>query len=177
MIFRDTRLKGVFEVDLERIEDERGFFARSYCKREFNEHSIDLEIAQSSISFNRRKGTLRGIHFQAAPLEEKKLVSCARGAIYDVIIDLRPNSSTYTQWIATELTALNDRSVYIPEGCAHGFQTLEDNALVTYHISAFYVPRLARGVRWDDPAFSVKWPYEPPPVISEKDASYVDFLK
>jgi len=103
MIFRDTRLKGVFEIDLERIEDERGFFARSYCKREFNEHSIDLEIAQSSISFNRRKGTLRGIHFQAAPLEEKKLVSCVRGAIYDVIIVLRSNSTTYTQWSATEL--------------------------------------------------------------------------
>jgi dTDP-4-dehydrorhamnose 3,5-epimerase len=177
MIFRETQLEGAFEIDLERMEDERGFFARSYCKREFNEHGIDLEIAQSSISFNHRQGTLRGMHYQAAPHEEKKLVSCVRGAIYDVIIDLRPNSSTYTQWIVAELTALNYRSVYVPEGCAHGFQTLDDDTIVSYHMSAFYTPRLARGVRWDDPAFSVTWPYEPPAVISEKDASYADFLR
>ena len=174
MVFIETKLKGSFIIELERLEDERGFFARSFCQREFEEHGLNPRIVQCNISFNKKKGTLRGMHYQIAPYEESKLVSCIRGAIYDVIIDLRPNSSTYCQWFAVELIAENYKMLYVPEGFAHGFQTLEDKTVVFYQMSEFYHPECARGVRWDDPVFGIKWPVEQL-VISPKDESFEPF--
>lgn len=161
-------------VELERLEDQRGFFARSFCAREFEAHGLDPYIAQCNVSHNVRKGTLRGMHYQAAPAAETKLVRCTRGAIYDVIIDLRPDSHSYCQWQSFELTAANGRAVYIPEGFAHGFQTLEDDSDVLYQMSEYYAPDHARGVLWDDLAFKIKWPVDGP-ILSEKDRSYEDF--
>jgi dTDP-4-dehydrorhamnose 3,5-epimerase len=175
MIFRETNLKGVYVIELELLEDERGFFARSFCKEEFKEHDLNFCIVQCSLSYNKKRGTLRGMHYQVAPYEETKLVSCIRGAIYDVIIDLRANSSTYCQWFAAELTAENHKMLYVPEGFAHGFQTLADNTTVLYQMSEFYHPECARGVRWDDTAFGVKWPIKNY-VISAKDRQFPDFI-
>ena len=158
MIFQETKLAGVFEVDLELRTDERGFFARSWCRREFEEHGLNPSLAQCSVSFNKRKGTLRGMHFQAAPSPEVKLVRCTMGAIYDVVIDLRPQSPTFKKWIGIVLTPQNRHMIYVPEGCAHGFMTLQDESEIFYQISEFFAPELARGVRWDDPAFGVSWP-------------------
>ncbi len=151
MRFQSTTLPGVFILELELRADERGFFARTWCQAEFEAHGLNPRLAQCSVSFNRKKGTLRGMHFQAAPHEECKVVRCTRGAIYDVVIDLRPDSPTRHQWMAAELTAENRRAFYIPEGFAHGFQTLVDDTEVFYQISEFYHPELARGVRWNDP--------------------------
>jgi dTDP-4-dehydrorhamnose 3,5-epimerase len=172
VIFTETKLKGAFVIEPERIEDERGFFARTFCEREFEARGLNARVAQCSISFNRKKGTLRGMHYQVAPHEEAKLVRCTRGAIYDVIIDLRADSPTFRQWVAVELTEDNRRMLYIPEGFAHGFQTLEDNTEVFYQISEFYHPESARGVRWDDPAFGIDWPPEDQRVISARDQDY-----
>ena len=174
MIYTCTALSGAYIVDLERVEDERGFFARSWCAREFESHGLNPRLAQCNISFNRKKGTLRGMHYQAPPHEEAKLVRCTKGALYDVILDLRPESPTFKQWLAVELTADNRRALYIPERFAHGFQTLEDDTEVSYQMSEFYHPESARGVRWDDPAFGIVWPL-PNPTMSEKDRSYPDF--
>lgn len=174
MIFKETELKGAYIIELEPIEDERGEFARSFCKNEFKEHGLNLTIAQCNISFNKKKSTLRGMHYQAAPHEETKLVSCMRGAIYDVIIDLRPDSSTYCQWFAVELIADNYTMLYIPEGFAHGFQALQDNTVVFYQMSEFYHPECARGVRWDDHAFNIVWPLSVP-IISERDRLFEDY--
>ena len=174
MRFTETSLPGAFEVDLDRLEDERGFFARSFCVREFEEHGLDPYVAQCNVSHNTRKGTLRGMHYQVAPAAETKLVRCTRGAIYDVIIDLRPDSQTYCRWQSFELSAANARALYIPEGFAHGFQTLQDDSDVLYQMSEYYAPGCARGVRWDDPVFNIKWPVDRP-VMSEKDRSYGDF--
>ena len=174
MIFKETKLKGAFIIDMEPIEDERGFFARSWCREEFEAHGLNPQLAQCNISFNKRKGTLRGMHYQKPPHEEAKLVRCTMGAIFDVIIDLRPGSSTCNQWLGTELTAKNRRMLYIPEGCAHGFLTLEDATEVFYQMSTHYVPDSASGVRWDDPAFNINWP-EQPQMISQRDQSYPDF--
>ena len=180
MIFTETKLKGAYVVELEPLQDERGFFARSFCQNEFEEHGLNPRIVQCNISYNKKKGTLRGMHYQAAPHEEAKIVSCIRGAIYDVIIDLRQNSPTHCQWFAVELTAHSSpltapyKMLYIPEGFAHGFQTLEDNTVVFYQMSEFYHPECARGVRWDDPAFGIEWPL-PNPILSAKDLSYPDF--
>lgn len=174
MIFRETKLKGAFIIDPERLEDGRGFFARTSCQQEFQSHGIDFRIVQSSISFNTKKGTLRGMHYQVAPYEEPKLVRCTGGAIYDVVIDLQRESPTFKLWIANELTADNRRMVYIPKGFAHGFQTLEDNTEVFYQMSEFYHPECARGVRWDDPFFGIKW-WAPPAVISKSDMSFPPF--
>jgi len=171
MIFRETRLKGAFIIELERLEDERGFFARTFCVEEFRTYGIEFRVVQCSISFNRKKGTLRGMHYQIAPYAEAKLVRCTMGAIYDVIIDLRPDSPTFKQWVAMELTAENRQMLYIPEGFAHGFQTLVDNSEVFYQMSEFYHPESARGYRWDDSAFRITWPL-PVSVISEKDRGY-----
>ena len=171
MKFIETPLKGAYIIELEPIEDERGFFARSFCKEEFKRHGIEFEVAQCNISYNKKKGTLRGMHYQAPPHEEGKLVSCIKGAICDVIIDLRPDSPTYCKWFAVELTAKNYKMLYVPKGFAHGFQTLEDNTVVFYQMSEFYHPECARGVRWNDPAFGIEWPISNP-IMSEKDKSF-----
>lgn len=175
MVFVETKLKGVFIIEPERREDERGFFARTFCQREFEAHGVDARVAQCSVSFNKRKGTLRGLHYQIAPHAESKLVRCTRGAIYDVAVDLRLDSPTFKQWAAVELSADNRKALYIPAGCAHGFQTLVDDTEVYYQISEVYHPESARGVRWDDPAFGIKWPITENTTISEKDLCYPDY--
>jgi dTDP-4-dehydrorhamnose 3,5-epimerase len=174
MIFSETRLPGVIVVELERHCDERGFFARTWCRREFESRGLISQIAQCSVSLNRQKGTLRGLHYQENPHPEAKFVRCIRGALYDVALDLRPQSSTYLQWFGIELTEMEGRALYIPEGCAHGFLTLEDQTEVFYQISEFFHPELSRGVRWNDPAFSIAWPAEPT-IMSERDRTYPDF--
>jgi dTDP-4-dehydrorhamnose 3,5-epimerase len=174
MIFAETSLRGAFIIDLERMEDERGFFARSFCQKEFLAHGLKTEIAQSNVSFNRKKGTLRGMHFQRPPRAEAKLVRCTQGSIYDVVIDLRPDSATFCKWIGIELRADNRTALYIPEGFAHGFQTLRDNTELFYQMFTSYAPEWQRGVRWDDPAFDIKWPL-PDPIMSERDRSYPPF--
>lgn len=174
MIFTETRLKGVFIVELEILEDERGFFSRSWCQREFETHGLNARLVQCNISYNSKKGTLRGMHFQTDPHQEAKLVRCTSGAIYDVAVDLRSGSYTFKQWVAVELTAENRRMLYIPEGVAHGFQTLADNSEVFYQMSEFYHPECAGGVRWDDPAFCIRWPL-PVPIMSGRDRSHPDF--
>ena len=174
MIFQETRLKGACIIELERIEDERGFFARSWCRKELSEHNINALIVQCDISYNSEKGTLRGMHYQTAPYEEAKVVSCIRGSIYDVIIDLRRDSATYCQWIAVELSSDNYRMLYIPEGFAHGFQTLRDDTVVYYQMSEFYHPESARGVRWNDLAFKIKWPISNS-IVSIRDSQFPDF--
>lgn len=171
MIFTELSLPGVFLIELEAHTDERGFFARTFCTAEFEEHGLNLAIAQCSISFNDRRGTLRGMHYQAQPFSESKLVRCTRGSIYDVAVDLRPDSKAHRHWCAVELTGDNRRMLYVPDGVAHGFQTLEDSSEVFYQISRPYEPQAARGVRWDDPAFGIRWP-EAPQVISARDRSY-----
>ena len=174
MIFTETELEGAFVIEPERLEDERGFFGRTWCQREFQAHGLNPRLVQCSISFNKKKGTLRGIHYQVPPYEETKLVRCTMGAIHDVIIDLRTHSRTFKRWVAVELTAQNRRALYIPEGLAHGFQTLEDNTEVFYQMSEFYHPEASRGVRWNDPAFRIVWPNDII-VISDKDREYPDF--
>ena len=174
MKFVETELNGAFIVEPDRLEDERGFFARTWCRKEFEQHGLNPNVVQCNISFNRNKGTLRGMHYQASPFEEAKLVRCTMGAIYDVIIDLRLNSKTFMQWIAVELTAENRKMIYIPEGFAHGFQTLEDDTEVFYQMSEFYAPEYARGVRWNDPNFNIEWP-DDIRIISAKDKNFNDF--
>jgi len=171
MIFKEIELKGAYIIELEPKEDSRGLFARSFCKREFEAHGIDFWIVQTNISYNKKAGTLRGMHYQAPPHAEAKLVSCNGGVIYDVIIDLRPDSPTYCQWVSVNLSSNNYRMIYIPQGFAHGFQTLADNSVVLYQISEFYHPECARGVRWDDPALGITWPLKQK-VISDKDKSF-----
>jgi len=175
VIFCETKLKGAFIIEPERLEDERGLFARTFCQEEFRAHGLDPRVVQCNISFNRKKGTLRGMHYQIAPYEEAKLVRCTRGALYDVAIDLRPESPTFKQWIAVELTAENRRMLYVPEGFAHGFQTLEDNTEVFYQMSEFYHPECTRGGRWDDPAFGIEWPPVEQRLISPRDQEYPNF--
>jgi dTDP-4-dehydrorhamnose 3,5-epimerase len=173
MIFNETKLLGAYIIELEKLEDERGYFARSWCQREFDAHGLDTRPVQCNISFNRKKGTLRGMHFQLPPFAETKLVRCTRGALFDVIIDLRPDSPSFLKWIGVELTARNGKMMYVPKGFAHGFQTLEDDTEVFYQMSEFYAPEYARGVRWDDPLFGVSWPEELR-VISKRDQAYKD---
>src|SRR5690349_19228711 len=158
MIFHETKLPGTFEIELETKVDNRGFFARTWCQREFAAHGLDTNLVQCSLSFNPRKGTLRGLHYQAAPYAETKLVRCTRGAIFDVILDLRPTSPTFRDWVALVLTAENRKTAYVPQGCAHGFLTLEDEAEVFYQMSECQHAESARGVRFDDPAFQIVWP-------------------
>ncbi len=176
MIFTETPLKGSFIIDLVLKEDERGFFARSWCRNEFAARGLNTRLVQCNVSFNKKKGTLRGMHYQAAPHEEAKVVRCTMGSIYDVIVDLRPESPTYMRHTAVILSAANRRALYIPERFAHGFQTLEDNTEVFYLMSEFYAPECARGFRWDDPAFGIAWP-EDARVISRKDRAYPNFMK
>jgi dTDP-4-dehydrorhamnose 3,5-epimerase len=174
MIYGATELAGVHLLDMERLEDERGFFARAWCEEDFAAHGLSGRFVQSSVSFNKRRGTLRGLHYQAAPAAETKLVRCTLGAIHDVLLDLRPGSPTFKRWIGVELSAENRRALYVPEGIAHGFQTLEDRSEVLYHMGTRHSPAHARGVRWDDPAFAIPWPL-PVSCISERDARYPDF--
>lgn len=168
MLFEATKLQDAYLIKLQKIEDERGFFARSWCKNEFQAQGLDTNLAQCNISFNRHKGTLRGMHYQSPPHAETKLVRCTRGAIYDVIIDLRPDSPSFLQWIGVTLTPENGDILYIPKGFGHGFQTLTDDAEIFYQMSDFYAPQSAKGVRWDDPLFGIEWPL-PPTVLSDKD--------
>jgi dTDP-4-dehydrorhamnose 3,5-epimerase len=174
MVFTETRLKGAFWIDVERLEDDRGFFARAWCRREFQAHRLQSEFVQGNISRNRRSRTLRGMHYQEHPYEEAKLVRCTRGAVYDVIIDLRPDSATFLGHIGTRLSEDNYRAIYVPEGFAHGFLTLTDDSEVVYEMSQFYEPTAGRGVRWNDPLFAISWP-EPVIVMSERDRTYPDF--
>ncbi|MFI5315537.1 MAG: dTDP-4-dehydrorhamnose 3,5-epimerase [Myxococcota bacterium] len=173
MIFKETGLAGALAIEPERIEDARGFFARTFCAREFAERGLAPRFVQSSVSFNARAGTLRGMHFQVPPHREVKLVRCTAGAIWDAIVDLRRSSPTRLRWFGIELSAENRRSLYIPEGFAHGFVTLAPNSEVFYEMSEFYAPQAGRGLRWNDPALGIGWPV-PPQVIAERDASYPD---
>jgi dTDP-4-dehydrorhamnose 3,5-epimerase len=175
VIFTPTPLAGAWLVEIDRREDARGFFARTWCRREFEAHGLDARLVQCSMSRNLRRGTLRGMHWQAAPHEEVKLVRCSRGAIWDVIIDLRPGSPTHARHFAAELTAENCRALYIPEGLAHGFVTLADDTDVVYQMSEFYEPGSGRGVRWNDPAFGIRWPVADP-ILHARDASYPDYV-
>ena len=174
MIFRDTDIDGVWVIEAERLEDDRGFFARTWDTDEFAERGLNPQVVQCSISYNRTRGTLRGLHYQVAPHEEAKLVRCTAGAIFDVVVDMRPHSPTFTGWFGVELSAANRLALYVPEQCAHGFLTVDDDCEVQYQISQFYAPETARGVRWDDPAFGIKWPGEVV-VINDRDRSYPDF--
>jgi dTDP-4-dehydrorhamnose 3,5-epimerase len=174
MRFTETILPGAVIVDVDTFVDERGFFARSWCTREFEQRGLNPCLVQCNISGNTAMGTLRGMHYQAAPYAEAKLVRCTRGAVYDVIIDLRETSATYLQHVGVELSAENHRALFIPEGFAHGFLTLTDDSEVFYQMSAFYEPAAARGVRWNDPAFAISWPL-PVAVISRRDQDYPDF--
>ena len=174
MIFRETHLAGAFLIDIEPHADERGLFARTWCHDEFAAHGLDARVAQASVSVTRQRGTLRGMHFQAPPFAEGKLVRCLHGAIYDAVIDLRPRSATFLRHFAVELAADTHRALWIPEGFAHGFQTLVDDVEVSYQMSAPYAPQAARGVRWDDPAFGIEWPLASP-ILNDRDAAYPDF--
>jgi dTDP-4-dehydrorhamnose 3,5-epimerase len=171
MIFSPTHLAGVWVIDPEPIEDERGFFLRTFDAGEFALRGLAMAWVQASVSFNRHRGTLRGLHYQAAPHEEAKLVRCTAGAIHDVVVDLRPDSPTRWRHVSVELSADNRRQIFVPPGCAHGFQSLEDATEVSYLISAFHEPVAARGARFDDPALGLSWPLEPT-VISERDRGW-----
>lgn len=175
MIFTPTTLAGAYLIEPEPISDARGFFARTYCRNEFTARGLNPDLAQCNISFNKTSGTLRGMHYQKAPHAEAKLVRCTQGGIYDVIIDLRNDSNTYSQWFGVELTAENRKALYVPEGFAHGFITIKDDTEVLYQMSEFFHAECATGVRWDDPVFSIRWPIDVK-VISERDQSYLGFL-
>ena len=174
MKFEETKLSGAFVIDLQRMEDSRGFFARAFCRKEFAAHGLNPAVAQCNTSFNREAGTLRGMHYQVEPFREAKLVRCTSGAIHDVIIDLRPASPTYREWAGFELSAENRRTLYVPEGFAHGYLTLAADTEVFYQVSEFYNPGHERGIRWNDPAFAIQWPIAPR-IISPKDANHPDF--
>ena len=174
MRFTPSELPGTVIVDIEEHVDDRGLFARTFSEEEFASAGLPTRFVQSSVSFNTRRGTLRGLHYQAPPMPEGKLVRCTRGAVHDVVVDLRPSSATFLRWISVELTAENRRAIYVPPGCAHGFQTLMDDSEVFYQMTELYAPELARGVRWNDPMFRIEWPIAEP-TISERDATYPDF--
>ena len=177
MIFTETKLKGAFVIDVEKREDDRGFFSRAWCAKEFEAYGLALCVVQCNINFSKKKGTVRGLHYQIEPYAEIKVIRCTKGAIYDVIIDLRPDSATCKQWVGVELSADNHRMLYVPEGFAHGYQTLEDNTEVFYPVSAFYLPEGERGVRWDDRSFEIKWPEADERIMSAKDRSWPDYEK
>ncbi len=174
MKFEKTRLDGAWIIDVNKVEDDRGFFARTFCQNEFLEHGLNPRVAQCNVSYNKKKGTFRGMHLQVSPFQEAKLVRCTSGAIYDVIIDLRPESGTYLQHLGVVLSAEDQRMLYIPEGFAHGFLTLEADTNIFYQMSEFHAPEQARGFRWNDPAFAITLPSDIT-VISERDRNYSDF--
>jgi dTDP-4-dehydrorhamnose 3,5-epimerase len=171
MKFTETKLKGAFVIEIEEKHDNRGFFARTFCAQEFEEHGLKATVAQCNMSFNHKEGTLRGMHYQLAPATETKLIRCIRGAIYDVVIDMRPDSPTYLEHIGVELTADNRCALYIPGMFAHGFQTLNDNTEVIYQVGEFYTPGYERGVRYNDPVFNIQWPLTVTE-ISDKDLNW-----
>jgi dTDP-4-dehydrorhamnose 3,5-epimerase len=171
MIFSKTRISGAYVIELEKNKDMRGFFARTWDTKEFRKFGLNPKIAQCSVSFNKKKGTIRGMHYQVYPYEEDKLVRCTKGKIFDVIIDLRPKSGTFKKWFGVELSDKNYKMLYTPRGVAHGFQTLEDNTEVFYQISEFFMSKYSRGIKWNDEAFRIKWPLKPT-IISKKDRSY-----
>lgn len=173
--FTETKLQGAFIIEPEIFQDERGFFARSFSEKEFADHGLNTRMAESHISFNRKQYTIRGLHFQADPFAQAKLVRCTRGAIYDVIVDLRPGSRTFKQWFGQELTAENRLMLYVPAGFAHGYQTLADDSEMFYQVSEFYAPASCGGVRWNDPAFAIRWPAMDGVTLNERDQSYPDF--
>lgn len=177
MIFTESRLQGAFIIDLEPREDERGFFARAWCAKEFAAHGLNTQFVQANLSHNPLRGTLRGMHFQVAPHEEAKVVRCIRGSIWDAIIDIRPGSPTFQQWVGVELSARNRRTLYVPEGFAHGFQTLEDDSEAFYQVTQFYEPGAEQGIRWDDPAIGIQWPDTWSRLISEKDQNWPVLLQ
>lgn len=172
MILTETKLKGSYIIEPEKITDQRGFFARSWCQKEFQKYGLNSNLVQCNISFNSKKGTLRGMHYQIKPYEEAKLVRCTQGSIYDVIVDIRPDSSTFKSWYGINLSAVNHKMLYIPEGFAHGFQTLEHNTEVFYQMSNFYHAESARGLKWDDPDLEIKWILKENLIISEQDQQY-----
>jgi dTDP-4-dehydrorhamnose 3,5-epimerase len=174
MIFTKGKIQDAYILDIEKYEDERGFFGRAFCQKEFKEHGLDQNVVQANVSFSKQRGTLRGLHYQTRPYREAKLMRCTRGAIYDVIADVRSDSPTFKQWMGVELTADNYRMLYVPKGCAHGFITLEDDTEALYQVSAFYAPEHERGLRYDDPAFGIEWPIDVQ-VISDKDRQWPDF--
>jgi dTDP-4-dehydrorhamnose 3,5-epimerase len=176
VLFRETKLPGAFVIELQKHEDKRGFFARSWCQKEFEAHGLNQRMVQCNVSFNKVKGTLRGMHYQVPPCAEAKLVRCTRGAIYDVIVDLRRESPSYKQHLSEILSSNNYKALFIPEGFAHGFQTLEDNSEVFYQMSEFYSPEHQRGLRYNDPAFEISWPIEAT-VISDRDRNYENFTE
>lgn len=176
MLFAETKLKGAFVIEIKKLEDNRGFFGRSWCANEMAEHGLKSDIKQVNNSLSLKKGTIRGMHYQNDPYQETKLVRCTKGAIFDVIIDLRPHSPTYKQWIGVELNADNRKMLYVPEDFAHGFITLEDNCEVNYLVTQFYTPGAESGIRWDDPAFGIEWPIQPT-IVSEKDQTHPNYLK
>ena len=176
MIFTETKLAGAFILELEKRGDHRGFFARTFCAKEFEEHGLRTSFVQANMSKSLEKHTLRGMHYQVDGAEEAKLIRCTKGRILDVIIDIRPDSQTYCEHIAVELTAENFKQLYVPEGFAHGFLTLEEDIEVTYLVSEFYAPGKEKGIRWNDPLFGIDWPIDSP-ILSEKDAKHSDFTK
>jgi len=174
MTFKETKLKGAFIIQLDLLNDARGFFARSYCQKEFKKQGIDFKVVQSNLSFNKQRGTLRGMHYQLPPYAEAKTVTCLRGSIFDVIADLRRGSATYGKWLSVKLNDENCRILYVPAGFAHGFQALEDGALVSYQMGKVYHPESARGIRWDDQFFNIKWPIKKV-ILSDRDRAYKNF--
>ena len=174
MKFIETKLKGAFIIELEKFTDDRGFFARSWCRKELESHGLTANVVQANVSFNHKKGTLRGMHYQIAPYQEAKLIRCTRGAIYDVIIDLRPDSETYKNWISEELTADNYKMLFVPEDFAHGYQTLKNNTEATYQVTQYYTPGAEKGIRYDDLAFDINWPLKVT-TVSDKDGNWPDF--
>lgn len=174
MIFTELELKGAFLIDIERLEDERGFFGRIWCKEEFREHGLNTSLVQANVSYNKFKATLRGMHFQKKPFQESKLVRCTKGSIYDVIIDIRPESNTFKQWIGVELNDVNRRMLYVPEGFAHGFMTLQDETEIYYMITEYYTKKAESGIKWDDPEINIEWPLDPL-IVSDKDSNHPKF--
>jgi len=176
VIFTPTDVAGAFVIELERHGDARGFFARTFCREEFNRQGLDPVVVQASLSFTPRSGTLRGLHYQRAPHEESKVVRCVRGRIHDVVLDLRATSPTYLHHVGLELDDRNRLAIYVPAGCAHGFQTLTDDVEIAYQMSAAYAPHAQAGVRWNDPAFGIDWPIAPV-VMNERDRTFLDFVR
>lgn len=176
MIFTETPLQGAYVIEIKKMEDERGFFGRSWCANEMKQHGLNADVRQANTSLSEKKGTLRGMHFQHDPYQETKLIRCTHGSILDVIIDLRPESETYRKWFGIELSRENYKMLYVPEDFAHGFITLEDDCEVTYLVTQFYTPGAEAGIRWDDPLFNIAWPMAPV-VISEKDRTHPDYKK
>ena len=175
MVFKETRLKGAFIIELEKIVDGRGFFSRAWCQKEFQAHGLNPNVVQCNLSFNTSKGTLRGMHYQIAPHEEAKIVRCIRGKVYDVIIDLRPKSPTYLRWAGFELSSENRKMLYVPESFSHGYLTLADNTELFYQVSHFYSPESESGIRWNDRTVNIKWPQTNGLIITDKDKNWPDF--